>query len=320
MLPHPTYTFEGKNLGKAMQRVATCAGRATMDAGTTRGQRGWPLPFVLPRSGSKLSRRKETVSMAQQCKDCDNVVILESRGNGKCSNCHGRGTTNTIVNDISGADTKCWKCRGTCVCSSCSGSGRIAAKSATSAAVPKIAPLPSTPILSSDLERSWYRLCSSSDFISAAAVDQYTGQLKATGNHAAIAVGLSDFSGETCAKCGAFGQFKIHFLGRLQHPDCGASFYIGPGAYMLFQLGQVFHTGIRAGGSMKDDADRKGDRSGGIINGIFGFLFVAVFRASLAVVLIPIQVVVSLTQSKPSERMDSQTKAATSRSDASSRQ
>jgi hypothetical protein len=50
---------------------------------------------------------------------------------------------------------------------------------------------------------------------------------------------------------------------------------------------------------MKDDADRKGDRSGGIVNAIFGFLFVAVFRAALAVVLIPLQAVVSLAQSKP---------------------
>jgi hypothetical protein len=53
---------------------------------------------------------------------------------------------------------------------------------------------------------------------------------------------------------------------------------------------------------MKDDADRKGDRSGGIINAIFGFLFVAIFRAALAVVLIPIQAVVSLAQSKPAGR------------------
>jgi hypothetical protein len=74
---------------------------------------------------------------------------------------------------------------------------------------------------------------------------------------------------------------------------------MGPGGYIVFQIGQVFHSGIRAGGSMKDDADRKGDRSGGIVYGIFAFLFVAVFRAALAVVLIPIQAIVSLTQTKP---------------------
>jgi hypothetical protein len=47
---------------------------------------------------------------------------------------------------------------------------------------------------------------------------------------------------------------------------------------------------------MKDEADRKGDRSGGWIYGIFGFLFVGVFRAALAVVLIPLHAVVTLCQ------------------------
>jgi hypothetical protein len=127
--------------------------------------------------------------------------------------------------------------------------------------------------------------------------------LKATGNHVAIAIGLSDFTGETCKKCGRRGHFKIHFLGSLQHPECAANWYVSPGTYMLYQLGQVFHAGSRAGGSMKEDADRKGDRSGGIINGIFGFLFVAIFRAALAVVLIPIQAAVSLMQSKPDKNV-----------------
>ena len=236
--------------------------------------------------------------MAQQCKDCDSIIILGNRGNGKCSSCHGRGTKNTIVNDISGSDTKCWKCKGTGTCSTCRGSGIVASTTA-SAPAPTVTHAEPRPVLTSDLEKGWYRLCNSSDFIPQSTVEQYTDQLKATRNHVAIAVGLSDFTGETCPKCGSRGQFKIHVLGRLRHPDCSANWYIGPGSYILYQLGQIFHTGIRAGGSMKDDADRKGDRSGGIINAIFGFLFVAVFRAALAVVLIPIQAVVSLAQSKP---------------------
>lgn len=236
--------------------------------------------------------------MAQQCKDCDSTLIIENRGNGKCSSCHGRGTKNTIVNDISGSDTKCWKCKGTGACPTCGGSGRVAS-TAASGLPPRAAHVEPTPVLTSDLEKGWYRLCNSSDFIPESTVEQYTSQLKATRNHAAIAVALSDFTGETCPKCGSRGQFKIHFLGSLRHPECTASWYVGPGTYILYQFGQVFHSGIRAGGSMKDDADRKGDRSGGIINAIFGFLFVAVFRAALAVVLIPIQAVVSLAQSKP---------------------
>jgi site-specific recombinase XerD len=57
-------------------------------------------------------------------------------------------------------------------------------------------------------------------------------------------------------------------------------------------------TSVRAGGAMKDGADRKGDRGSGWINGIFAFLFVAVFRAALAVVLIPVQAIFSLSQTK----------------------
>jgi hypothetical protein len=173
------------------------------------------------------------------------------------------------------------------------------ASTTASAPAPTVTHAEPRPVLTSDLEKGWYRLCNSSDFIPQSTVEQYTDQLKATRNHVAIAVGLSDFTGETCPKCGSRGQFRIHVLGSLRHPDCSANWYIGPGSYILYQLGQIFHTGIRAGGSMKDDADRKGDRSGGIVNAIFAFLFVAVFRAALAVVLIPLQAVVSLAQSKP---------------------
>jgi hypothetical protein len=62
----------------------------------------------------------------------------------------------------------------------------------------------------------------------------------------------------------------------------------------------VVHTGIRAGGSIKDDSDRKGER-GGWVAGVLGFTMAAVFRLALAVVLIPIQAIVSLSQSKPDE-------------------
>jgi hypothetical protein len=47
---------------------------------------------------------------------------------------------------------------------------------------------------------------------------------------------------------------------------------------------------------MKEDSDRKGDRSGGWVYGIFGFIFVGVFRAALAVVLIPLHTVAALCE------------------------
>lgn len=49
---------------------------------------------------------------------------------------------------------------------------------------------------------------------------------------------------------------------------------------------------------MNDESDRKGER-GGWISAVVGFLMAAVFRLALAVVLIPIQAIVSLSQAKP---------------------
>lgn len=150
--------------------------------------------------------------------------------------------------------------------------------------------------MASDLEREWYGLCNGNDFIEQAVVESFVQRLKGAGKHVAIAVGLHDFYGAQCVRCGASGQFRIHFLGELHHSKCGCKWYMGTGSYIGLQLSSVIHSGIWAGGGMKADADRKGDRSGGWVNGIFGFIFVGVFRAALAVVLIPLHTVAALCQ------------------------
>ena len=150
-----------------------------------------------------------------------------------------------------------------------------------------------------DLEKAWYGLCRSSDFIKQDVVVHYREQLSKRRKHAAIVVGLHDFTETRCPKCTAIGFYKIHFLGQLKHPQCGRGWYMGVGGYIGFQLASVFHSGIRAGGSMKEDSDRKG-QGGGWTAGIVGFFMVAVLRAALAAILIPIQAVLSLSQTKPS--------------------
>jgi hypothetical protein len=52
------------------------------------------------------------------------------------------------------------------------------------------------------------------------------------------------------------------------------------------------------GGGMMSDAEKKGE-SGGCIYAIFGLIFGTIFRLVFAVLMIPIQAIVSLTQSKP---------------------
>ncbi len=163
--------------------------------------------------------------------------------------------------------------------------------------VPAPQPKQVTESKASDLEKEWYRLCNGTGFIPKETVDWYVSALRAEGSHVAIVVGLSDFTGQRCPRCAAEGHFKIRFLGRLQHAaPCGWSGYMGTGSYIGHQIAQVFHTGIRAGGAMKDEADKGPDGRGNWMGAIFGFLFVAIWRAAAAVVLIPLHCVAALSQ------------------------
>lgn len=147
-----------------------------------------------------------------------------------------------------------------------------------------------------DLEREWYHLCDSTDFIPQYLVDYYVPTLNAQGSQVAVVIGLHNLTAHTCPKCGDKGQFKIHFLGQLAHSDCQWTGYMGTGSYIGFQLSQIFHSGIRAGGAVKDEADKKEPAKGNWIYGLLVFLFVAIFRACLAVVLIPLHTLVALFQ------------------------
>ena len=53
---------------------------------------------------------------------------------------------------------------------------------------------------------------------------------------------------------------------------------------MLKQLAAVYYTGVKAGGSIKEEANRKGDKVGGAIQGFLVFYIVAMFRLFLAAV------------------------------------
>ncbi|MGA2269466.1 MAG: hypothetical protein ABSH44_13435 [Bryobacteraceae bacterium] len=158
---------------------------------------------------------------------------------------------------------------------------------------------PNSPSLPSPLESQWYALCDGLEFIPKEIVDRFVGALNAAGSQVAAVIGLSPFTSHTCPRCGRSGHFRIHFLGRLTHPGaCGWEGYMKTGSYIGHQIAQVFHTGIRAGGAMKDEADKKPDRSGSWMQGVLGFLFAAVFRAFAAVVLIPLHTIVALCQSE----------------------
>ena len=62
-------------------------------------------------------------------------------------------------------------------------------------------------------------------------MDYYVAALDAQRSHVSIVIGLSDFTAHTCPKCGDEGQFKIYFLGRLEHPECHWTSYMGTGSH-----------------------------------------------------------------------------------------
>ena len=157
------------------------------------------------------------------------------------------------------------------------------------------------PIALDASEKAWYGLCNTSEFIPEEIVSYYRDRLFANGHQVAFVIGLSDFTEHLCPQCGAQGQFKIHFLGRLNHPRaCGWEGYMKTGSYIGHQLAQVFHTGIRAGGAMHNDAKKKPNSNGAWIYGVLGFLFVAMFRIMVAVVLIPLHCIAALFQPRQS--------------------
>jgi hypothetical protein len=154
-------------------------------------------------------------------------------------------------------------------------------------------PRPTAPTALDPSEKAWYGLCNSTDFIPDELVDYYKAALFARGNQAAFVVGLSKFTSHECPRCGVKGQFRVHFLGHLRHPSCGWDGYMGTGSYVGFQFAQTIHSGVRAGGSVKEDADNKGEKHTWV-TGLFAFLSVGVLRAAAAVVLIPLHCVAAL--------------------------
>ncbi len=68
----------------------------------------------------------------RECPDCDGPdagasMALQSKGNGRCSSCHGEGRTvmDDITEDFGGEASGCSNCNSTGVCPTCDGEGLI---------------------------------------------------------------------------------------------------------------------------------------------------------------------------------------------------
>lgn len=145
-------------------------------------------------------------------------------------------------------------------------------------------------------EKELYDYCRNNEFVSAEMLEKYRQRLTQEGNPKTLGYALESFVPGACPKCNASGMFKWHFLGKLTHPPCGKSWYVPPGTYIGRQLGAVFRTGGEMAGKAISDAEKKGEK--GYAEGIFSFIMGAVFRFVFAILMIPIQAVVSLSQKR----------------------
>lgn len=150
--------------------------------------------------------------------------------------------------------------------------------------------------------KEFYQYCNTHEFIPESVIEKFKTRLEQEDNLMVLSVGLEKFRDDRCPNCNATGLFKWHFLGKLKHPDCGWSWFVGPGAYTGAQLRSVFRTGMEIGAEIHSDAEKKGEK-GGCIGAFFGFFIGLGFRLPFALLMIPIQAIVSLSQSRPEAKV-----------------
>ncbi|MCK5257292.1 MAG: hypothetical protein KAQ81_14770 [Deltaproteobacteria bacterium] len=147
-------------------------------------------------------------------------------------------------------------------------------------------------------QKEVYAYCDKNDFVSADTIKEFKKRLEEEGNAKTLSYALDKLVTGACPNCNAAGAFKWHFLGKLSHPVCGSSWYVAPGTYMGRQMKGVFRTGIEIGGNIFEDSEKKGE-SGGCLGATFGFILGVCFRLPFALLMMPIQAIVSLCQKKP---------------------
>lgn len=153
------------------------------------------------------------------------------------------------------------------------------------------------------IAKEFWKYCDTHDFISLQIFNDFKNKLEQENNKVAFEVGLEKFLQGSCPNCNTPGAYKWHFMGKLKHPDCGWTWYLGPGKYVAEQLKAVFRAGFGLGSDMHEP-DKKGE-GGGCLGAIFGFILGFFVRLPFALLMIPIQAVVSLTQQKPDKKESS---------------
>lgn len=136
------------------------------------------------------------------------------------------------------------------------------------------------------------------DFVPAEKIAELTRRLLETERNTTwMSICRAKWIGSVCPQCGAQGDYRSRFLGKLRHPGCGCSWYMSPGRYLLHQMKLAFNAGGGAATSAASDAERRG--GGGTGAGIVAFILGGLARMVIGLCLVPIQAVVSLSQRGP---------------------
>lgn len=144
-------------------------------------------------------------------------------------------------------------------------------------------------------QKELWSYLSSNEFISKEKIEDFQQRLTKEGKLSSLNYALKPFIQGSCPKCNASGAFKWRFLGKLSHPACTVSWYADPGTYAGRQIKAVFSTGGELAGEMASKEKKAG---AGIMGMLMGFIMGVSFRLPFAILMMPIQAVVSLSQKK----------------------
>jgi hypothetical protein len=131
-------------------------------------------------------------------------------------------------------------------------------------------------------QAEWLGICEQSTYISADVLADYEQRFAAEDDLSSFAHGLREFISSECTLCAAAGSYRCGFLGKVDHPACGANWYANPLEYIRYQFKSAMWTGAEMAATERNENEKW------VI--YLAFFFGALFRLAFSVLLVPVQV------------------------------
>lgn len=153
----------------------------------------------------------------------------------------------------------------------------------------------------SKVETEFSNYCENHEFISLSDVNDFKERLEKEDHLSTFSYHIGKFKSTICPKCAAAGFFKWNFLGKFKHTGCGYEWYSDTGTYAKKQMLDVLAFWSEMVFSPFADPKNSFMEKIGIacLMAMLSIFVVVMFRLPLALVMIIIQAIVSLTQKKP---------------------